>query len=491
MTTTQISEEEHIPIKAKIAFGSANTASSFLSGTVFGAIDTFYIKLFNVDPASIAISWILFIVWNMFNDPIIGIIQDRTHSKLGRRIPYLRYGAPIYAISFILVWYPFLEPGNPNLLWNHLLILFVFDTLYSMIGLITYSLPMEMAITTKARTNLILYSTFIGVIGTVGSILLPIVLLKGDSPDLFVLRLIMIIFGILSGVVLYLSSYFIKENQYTQQEEPLSFKDSIKETFKNKQFLVIEVAIFFMITMQNIVVGEIVFLFDYILKINNLISYLFLIPPLIVLFWTIKWINTNIEKHGLRRVLQYGSLIGASGLLILLIVGIFNNYQITLENGFIGLTPIMFGLIIILFANQPLMGEVIDLDEVRTGKRRETTYSGINALLTKPAVSLGHALFLWTIKAFGYNENLEPSLQNPSVSQGVLIAFTVFPIICLIITALSLKWYKLEGKEWQEQKKKLQLIHIQKEKEFIESLKLKKLKNTQENNKLDIEKEKS
>lgn len=481
MTTTTISEEEHLPIKAKIAFGSANTASSLLSGIVFGAIDTFYIKLFNVDPASIALSWLLFIIWNMFNDPILGIIQDRTHSKLGRRIPYLRYGAPIYAITFILVWFPFLEPGHPNLMWNHLLMLFVFDTLYSMIGLITYSLPMEMAITTKARTNLILYSTFIGSIGTIGSIFLPIVLLKGDTPDLFIIRVVMLIVAIISGFILYISSYYIKENQYTQQEEPLSFKDSIKETFKNKQFLVIEVAIFFMITMQNIVVGEIVFLFDYTLKINNWISYLFLIPPLIVLFWTIKWINTNVEKYGLRKVLQYGSLIGAGGLLILLIVGLFNNYQITLENGFIGLTPIMFGLIIILFANQPLMGEVIDLDEVRTGKRRETTYSGINALLTKPAVSLGHALFLWTIKAFGYNENLEPSLQDPSVSHGVLIAFTIFPIICLLITALSLKWYKLEGKEWQEQKRKLQLIHIQKEKEFLESLKLKKEKNFENN----------
>ncbi|MHA1395927.1 MAG: MFS transporter [Promethearchaeota archaeon] len=148
-----------------------------------------------------------------------------------------------------------------------------------------------------------------------------------------------------------------------------------------------------------------------------------------------------------------------------------NESKITLERGFFGLTFIMIGVVLFMLTNQPLMADVIDYDEIRTGKRRETTYSGINALLTKPAVSIGHALFLWIIDYFGYNEDLLVSEQPASVATGVLVAFTVIPIICLLFSALTLKFYGLDGPKWKEQKLELLRKHKEKEREFLEKIK--------------------
>ena len=53
---------------------------------------------------------ILFGVWNAINDPIYGFLADKTKSKLGRRIPWIRYGAPIMAIIYALIWISF--PGT-------------------------------------------------------------------------------------------------------------------------------------------------------------------------------------------------------------------------------------------------------------------------------------------------------------------------------------------------------------------------------------------
>ena len=79
---------------------------------------------------------------------------------------------------------------------------------------------------------------------------------------------------------------------------------------------------------------------------------------------------------------------------------------------------------------------------------------------------------LWIIDLYGYDENIvDPLLQPPLVSTGILVAFTIVPLICLIIGVIALKWFPLDGEEWNKKKKELREIHIQKEEEYIESLK--------------------
>ena len=126
----QIEYNDHVPVKSQLGLGLANAGNSIMSAIGLGTIDVYYIKVYGANPSLLAWSWILFIAWNMINDPIIGIIQDRTKTRWGRRIPYLRFGAIPYTLSFILVWFPFMQ-GEFGLFFNHLLMLYVFDTFFS------------------------------------------------------------------------------------------------------------------------------------------------------------------------------------------------------------------------------------------------------------------------------------------------------------------------------------------------------------------------
>lgn len=157
------------------------------------------------------------------------------------------------------------------------------------------------------------------------------------------------------------------------------------------------------------------------------------------------------------------------------------------------LLGIILGLIGFMLLSQPLMADCIDYDEVLTGKRRETTYSGINALITKPAVSVGRISFLLIIAAYGYKEGIaDPVKQDLSVATGVILAFTLVPIVCLIIGIIALRWYPLDGEDWRKQKLELQKIHIAKEKEYIEFLKKQGIiENQKEKKELDKSKENS
>ncbi|GAB4316937.1 MAG: MFS transporter [Promethearchaeota archaeon] len=475
---TDGSEPEVLPASAKVAYGLTNAGSQFLAGLGLGAIDLFYLKATPIDPLVMSWSWMAFIAWNMLNDPLIGILQERTKSKLGRRVPYLRYGSIVYVVSFLLIWFP--TSVKSLLFWNHFFMLFTFDTIYSTIGLVTYSLPAEMAVTSKERGKLMTISAGLSSIGVVGSILLPLHYLT-DPPDVGGFRVAVVVLGIGAGVLIYASSYFIKENAYAQMEGALGFVESIKETVKNKPFLVLEVAIFAMVVMQNTVVGNLAFLADYVFTFEfNALNVALFAALVLIVGYSVAWVNRGIAKYGLKRVTIWGALLGAAGFGLLALVALPRGVTAANKLDFsvvaLPLGLVAVGLINYMITNQPLMADAIDYDETRTGKRRETTYSGVNALFTKPAVSIGHALFLWILKAYGYVEGdvgvpaPPPSQQPATVATGVVLGFTLVPFVCLLIGALALRWYSLDGPEWDATKARLREVHAKKERKFLESL---------------------
>ncbi len=469
----QVEYEEHVPIKSKLGYGFASAGSSLMSAMGLGTIDVYYIKVYNANPNLLAWSWMFFIIWNMINDPLIGILEERTKTRWGRRIPYLRFGALPYALSFILVWFPFMQ-GEFGLFLNHLLMLYVLDTFFSMIGLITFSLPAEMAITAKERNRVTLFGVAFSAIGMISRWVIEPLFLAGDNPNQLAFQIVVTISGIISGLLIFASSYYIKENLYTQEEEAFGFVESITETLKNKPFLIIEVAIFFMVIMMELFLNGFIYLFDYVFVFSEL-SLFFFIPALIILIILSIWANNKIGSWGLKKVMILGGLITLIGFIMIFFVGLASNSKIPFEIGSFGLGFISLGLLMFMVNQSPLMGEAIDYDEIRTGNRRETTYSGMNALITKPAVSIAHALLLGIIGLFGYQQGVKVSDQPATVATGVLIAMTIVPIICIIIAVIALYFNPLEGEEWQAKKRHLQEVHMQKEKDYVESLKKKDL----------------
>jgi GPH family glycoside/pentoside/hexuronide:cation symporter len=482
--------DDRVPTKAKLGYSAANTANALLSGLALGSIDVFYLKFYNLDPRLMAISWILFMMWNAVNDPLIGIIQDKTRSKLGRRVPYLRYGAVLYAIVFLLVWFPFIQnsefayslfaqwfPGidtiDMGLFWNHLMMLFVFDTLFSMVGLICNALPAEMAITAQERTSVVVFATILGVPGSILPFILPPMLLSGDSPNRAAFLSVMLIVAIIAGVLLYGGSYFIKENRYAVREEALGFRKSITETFRNRPFLILEVTIFSFVVLQESIFSGLVYLIDFVLVINSWISIASLIPVAIVVGLMLWRMLGKVSVLGLRKTMLRASFVAIAGSVLLLVIGWFWGPKVSVEIAGAPVGLMFVGVLTFVMTNQPLQGEAIDYDEIRTGKRRETTYSGVNALITKPAVSIAHSVTLSIMAAYGYNADLPVSAQPGLVSLGVFLAFTVVPICFLLLGILAMMKFSLHGDQWKEQKRQLQEIHTRKEREYLAYLETK------------------
>jgi len=474
--------DERLPLKTKLAFGFTNSANGMLSGlAIGGAITLFYNVKLGLSEELVAIVWLAFAFWNAINDPLFGILQERTNTKIGRRIPYLRYGAPIYVLTFIFCWYPFTGTSQNALFWNipswspipnspqialflnMLFVLFLVDSLFTMIGLITYTLPAEMTLTQQGRSNLSVYSIYLGAIGMIVAMVIPLILLDNEPGVIHpFFRPAMIIVGVVAGTIMFAASYFLVENEYTRTEEPLGFFKSIVETVKNREFLVLEASNFFYILAYTTLTGAIFYFVPYVLGFSGLMASLPLVLVFLMIFGFAVVANHYVKKYGLKKVYIVGLISSSVIFLLMLAVGKFTIPSL------IVLAVLGIGFAPVALINGPLMSDVIDNDELLTGKRRETTYAGMNALVTKPSISIANAIFLATINAFGF-DNLKAT-QTSQAQFGIILGFTLVPAICLALSALALKWYKLDGPEWFEKKKKLNAIHLQKEQEYIAEL---------------------
>ncbi|HEY0088040.1 MAG TPA: MFS transporter [Candidatus Lokiarchaeia archaeon] len=458
--------KEYVPIKSKFAFGGLSGTIALLSGMAFSAITFYYNVKLGLSAGLLGIGWLIFAIWNALSNLLFGFIEDKTKSKYGRRIPYLRFGAPLFGILFILCWFPFVNVTNELALFvNFLVVLFLFNTLFTIIGLVGYSLPAEMCVSSKERARIIAFGTISASFGYIISFVLPLFLLTGDKSKyinpLFLLSIVII--GILGALIVFISSYFLKENIYTQMEEPLGFIDGIKEALKNKPFIKFEISNFSYILAQTILTTGVFYYVAYVLILGGLMA---IIPVLVVfamIFIFVPIFSKLAGKYGLKKVYIIGLAIAGLGFFLNFILG-WN-----LITAVFPLLLIGIGLSAIMLLRQAITADIIDYDETRTGKRRETSYAGMNAVFEKPAISIANWLFLFIIVLYGFQQM--SNTQSFGAKVGIMMIMTVIPAIFLALSVIIMLFYPLDGPEWDKKKNQLIKLHENKEKIYIQCLK--------------------
>ena len=168
-------------------------------------------------------------------------------------------------------------------------------------------------------------------------------------------------------------------------------------------------------------------------------------------------------KYGLKKVYIFGLIFTGTISIIIFFLG----WSLTTVIVPFLLLGIGFSALILL--RPAIAADIIDFDETRTGKRRETTYAGMNAVIEKPAVSIANWVFLFVITYFGFQQNTRTQSINTQI--GIMIAFTLIPAAFVLFSAVVIFFYPLDGPEWIQQKLNLSKIHEEKEKNYIQYLK--------------------
>ena len=461
MTDNHQLEPTRLSFGYKFFWGLAGLGTSLVSGIYGGLLTIFYQDYLGLSARWIGIASVAYAIWNAINDPIFGFLSDRTRSKLGRRIPFLRFTSPFLALTFFLVW---MVPESASELlqfWWMLVVMLLYDTAYTIVGLNNVSLLPEIAETDEGRSAMQVYAGLFGLLAYLLGFLIPEFFRPKAGSDITLVRLqiAMGILGLIGGGLIFIASFILKEKPaISQSERPLGLWESIKETFKSRSFIIWVVENFMSTFSLAIVTGSIFYLADYVTQSStiNLLGAIF--GPLVI---GVLISNAFVRRFGVARSVQIYLGIGAVGLIGLTFVP-----SIALIYVCLGLAGIGFGGTQIL--NNICVGQIADEDELRTGGRREGAFFGVNALVTKPAQSLAIFLTAWILEISGFvtrEQNLgEVFLNQPdSALFGIRSIVGLLPGTAMLIGIGMLVLYPLKGAYMEQVRTRVQALHREKE----------------------------
>ncbi|HQJ52568.1 MAG TPA: MFS transporter, partial [Anaerolineae bacterium] len=151
----------------KVLWGVAALGTTLISGTFAALLPIFYQDYLGLSARWIGLASAIYAVWNALNDPLFGYITDSTRSKHGRRIPYMRYTAPFLALTFILVWLAPAGAGETTLFVWMLVTMLLYDTCYTIIGLVYSALGAEVTESDAERNDLQISGALFGLVGMI------------------------------------------------------------------------------------------------------------------------------------------------------------------------------------------------------------------------------------------------------------------------------------------------------------------------------------
>ncbi|MCP4761954.1 MAG: hypothetical protein GY870_09230 [archaeon] len=495
-------DRDKVSTLEKVSYAMGGIPGSFY-GAFTGQIQAFYYAWMLLTPGWILIAQIFFGIWNVVNDPIFGHLQDNTRTKSGRFIPWIKWCAPAFTFSFVLLFmvpdtWSFESPGNnfpPEqfiLFLYYLFTLMLYDTFFTIAGCAHVALQSQMTMDPKERTKISIYTIVFSSLGY-SMMGIPIGLLTNpDQNTIYQLRVVVIILALLSLIPWIFVVKFVKERPEFIPESKRSFKDDFLNVFKNpsgRMYMIydgISVGIF------QFVMICLPFAFSWIFglgvyaeintgwTINNVIIYF--IPGIICAIIGVKIQNTITEKRDIKTTLTYSMTMEAIGFFIAFLGCIPDASEDPIIPSRLWLFSIGFAIAMLGFTgdliyHNVMRGDTIDYDEYLTGERSESSYSGVGCIVSKPMISVASALVPIIISFFGLRaeigsvDELSPTLtwyfSYSDAIIGVAVAMFLCPAILALIGVICWQWYPLDRKALEKLRADLDVLHTKKRAERL------------------------
>jgi len=457
--------DSRLSFSYKLVWGVAALGTSVISGTYGALLPIFYQDYLGLSARWISLASFIYAIWNAINDPLFGYITDSTRSRRGRRIPYMRFTAPFLALTFILVWFAPQGAKDSTLFTWMLITMLLYDTAYTIIGLVYSALLPEISESDAERNSLQISSSLFGLLGMILGFVIPDLFRPkaGVSPSFLPLQLSMIALGILGAGCILLTAFKVKERpEFHLVDEPVKLGAALKFTFTSKSFLILVAQNFMSILMQSLVVGMLFYVADYVLQMDTIPLLACVFAPLILGVPLTQPLRKRFGVVGAQQLL----LVIAGVALILVAIVPTPLIPVCLALAGLGLAGPQT-LTNVLFA------QVADEDELRSGVRREGAFFGVNALLTKPAQSVALALIPFILEAthFVTREANQGQIfldQPASALFGIKALVGLIPGVAMLLGALILTAFPLRGAYLQRVKEEMLTLHAEKRARLVQ-----------------------
>jgi GPH family glycoside/pentoside/hexuronide:cation symporter len=412
--------EQRAPRHVLVAYAAPALSSSFLFTAVSPYLLKYSTDVLLMAPATMGLLFGFSRFWDALTDPLVGHLSDRTHSRWGRRRPWLVASALPVALAYYAIWAP------PESLVGDGLTLWMGAAIVAFYAAVTaFSVPYtalgaELSAGYHDRSRIFgakAVGDQIGILAAAGSLL---VMERATEPRVAAgcvatLAGVLMLGGILWAVAVLREP---ADHQGRGGSRPYA---SFADVFRNRDARILIGVFFLEMLGYNAFVTLLPYVTEYILETPGSTAYYLFAAILTTLVSVPAWIWLS-RRFGKIRVWSAALAVK---------LGVFAGMALVGAGDWllIGALTLVFGAATGASAvlGPSLKADVVDSDEAVTGERKEGTFFAAWGLAIKAAIGCAIVLSGFVLSATGFQPN---AVQTPEALLGIRALVSVFPLAC-------------------------------------------------------------
>lgn len=381
-------------------------------------------------------------VWDAVNDPMMGVIADRTRTKWGRYRPWLMFMA-IPIVVFLALNFSTPNLGATGKVVFAAVTYVLMSMAFTAVDVPYWTLPAAMTSSVKKRTTIFSVSRTTTTLASVaiGIVVIPLVnaLGGGDMAKGYFRTALAV--GVV-GAALYMVGFtLIREHIAPQGQEKFSFKKAVRVIATNKPLLMAILAMVISYSTNFLRQGMTVYYVQYNLGSLDLVP-VFSMLSLPGMLAGMLLAPVLVKRVGGKMLFIFSCLFGGVLNLIFFFAGYSN---LTVVMVLFVLTSIPSGLTMVLISS--LIANTIEYSEWKTGSRNEGLISSSQTFAAKIIIAISGGLSGLVLSMTNYT----PQATQPVGTMNVFhMCMSLFPAICMFLGIIPMLFYDLTDQRHAE-----------------------------------------
>jgi len=369
-------------------------------------------------------------IYDSVTDPFEGVLSDRTRTKLGRRRPYLLAGIPLVFLSFFAMFYPVnYESDTARFVYVIATYLF-FSTIVSIVTLNYSALQAELTLDYNERTSLATFRIFFSTVSSILCAVLPLEIVNALPEVRTGWIVTAVVFGLIFALPFIATVAITRERAEFQRElRPFHWKQAFIEPFQVRTFVYVLIMYVTAFTAFDATQSIVVYFIKTYLGRGSEVSYVLgalLIAQIISLPF--------YQQLGKRFSKARTYIIGAAGFVVVMFFSFLFTPGTPAPALYIFAVLVGIGsggVVMMIYAIFP---DIPDVDELRSGERREGTYSALTTFTRKLSSALAVFAVAQVLQLAGYIPPVEQAgklveaAQTPTFIMALRLFFVLIPV---------------------------------------------------------------
>lgn len=430
-----------LSMKEKVSYGFGAVGKDMVYSIVSGYLLYYYNTVLGISATFVGVLFMAARIFDAFNDPFMGIVVEKTHTKMGKFRPWLLLGTITNAVILALMYaVPKGIEGNGLLVYVSVAYI-LWGVTYTIMDIPFWSMIPAITGTGKDRENLSVIGRSCASVGfavptVLTMVIVPILGGGSERRGFAIFAIIIAVFFLIAESVTVLN---VKEKVRVKQET-VSVSQMIRALLKNDQALIVVTAIIVFNASLYLTQQLAIYFFKYDIGNGELVSLFGAVGGGVQII-SMMLLPLFRKQFETKDILKSAIGITIGGYLFMFVLGMLHMSNIVLLC--IAAMIIFFGFGLATVLTTIFLADTVDYGEWKNGQRSESVIFSLQTFVVKLASAVSALIAGVGLDVIKLDQ--DAAVQSAYTTNGLRILMLGFPMVGLVISIIFFtRKYKLD-----------------------------------------------